>query len=38
MKEIEEGRNRFVKAYDIFNAASRGIAPFIDEGFQAVQR
>jgi hypothetical protein len=34
----EADRTRFVKAFDIYFAASREIGPFLDEGFRAVQR
>lgn len=34
---VEQGRIRFVKAFDIFFTAARGIGPFLDAGFRAVQ-
>ena len=34
----EDGQIRFVKAFEIYFEASRGIGPFLDEGFRAVQR
>jgi hypothetical protein len=37
VQDIEAGRARFVRAFDIYIEASRGIGPFLDEGFRKLQ-